>query len=97
MSAGQIISPAAVSAVPPVPSAATSIAQRDSAVVPFAVVSVWALVVQVVMFARPAIACSTIDVMLSLTTAPHVPDNSPVVGNASLRIDVYWVAMNYLT
>jgi hypothetical protein len=75
LSAGQITLPAPVSAVPE--SVKDSIAARDSAVVPLAVVSVWELVVHVFTTDSPAIACSTIEVILSFTTSPHVPLSSP--------------------
>ena len=68
-------------------------AQRDSEVVPLAVVRVWELVVHVLIVASPATACSTIDVILLLTTSPHVPSSSPVTGNANLSIGVYAVVM----
>ena len=66
----------------------TSIAQRDSAVVPSAVVRVWALVVHVLIVASPAMACSTIEVMLSLTTSPQVPASWPDIGRANFSVGV---------
>ena len=82
---------AAVGAPPPV--AATSIAQRDSEVVPLAEVSVWELVVQVLIVERPAIASSIIEVMLSFTVSPHVPESSPVTGSANFNVAVYCVVI----
>ena len=71
-------------------------AQRDSEVAPLAEVSVCDSLDQVFIVANPAIACSTIWVILSFTTLPHEPLSSPCVGRASFRIEVYCVAI-YLT
>ena len=87
------ITVAAAEGFPAPSSSITNMAQRDSDVVPSAEVSVWELVVHVLIVARPATACSTIDVILSLTTVPHVPLSSPVTGRASLSIGVYPVVM----
>jgi hypothetical protein len=38
--------------------------------------------------ADPAIESSTNSVMLSFTTVPHVPDNSPVTGRANPKREV---------
>ena len=89
--AGQTTVPAPDKAVPE--SVSSKIAQRDSAVVPSAEVSVWELVVHELITALPATACSTIEVILLLTTSPQVPTNSPCTGSASLRIVVYCVAI----
>src|SRR5210317_1657241 len=88
---GQVTVPAPVNAVPV--SVNSRIAQRDSEVVPSAVVKVCALAVHESIVALPAIACSTISVILSFTTSPQVPLNSPWTGRASLRIVVYCVVM----
>ena len=70
-----------------------SIAERDSAVVPLAVESVAELPDQVLMTLRPAIASSSMEVILSFTTGPQDPSSSPAVGLAILRRVVYVVAI----
>lgn len=69
----------------------SKMASRAVFAAPVVVVSVTsASVLKVVV---PAMAESSSEVILLFTVSPHVPDNSPVTGNAKPKRDVYAVVI----
>jgi len=89
---GHITVPAPVSEVDG--SVMFSMAARDSEVAPSITVNVCELAVHEVTVVLPAMACSTILVISSLTVSPHVPVSSPCTGSASFNMSVYCVAIS---